>query len=83
MEILRYCCEDMKADINLKDNDGYTSFDHLCELKNNHNILKYLGKNNLLTDESIKNSKLSRQKKLRYFTQSTSINLNDSNYVLY
>ena len=39
MEILRYCCEVLKADINVKNNSGFTPFDHLYDLTNNHNIL--------------------------------------------
>ena len=83
IEILRYCCEIMKADINLKNNyDGETPFDYLCILKY-HKIMRFLSKNNIVTDETIKNSKLTTKNKLRYFTQSTNINLNDPNYVLY
>lgn len=56
MKILRYYCEVMKADINVMNNLEYTPFDYLYELKikNNHNILKYLGKHNLLTNKTIK-----------------------------
>ena len=83
IEMLRYCCEFLKADINVKNINGYTPFDYLCNLKIAHNILKYLGKNNLLTDETIKDSKLTTKNKLRYFTEGTMVNLDDPDYVLY
>jgi ankyrin repeat protein len=85
MEILRYCCEVMKADINIKNNSiqGYTSFYYLCNLETKHNILKYLGKNNLLTNETIQNSELSTRNKLKYFTKRTLVNLDDPDYVMY
>ena len=89
MKILKYCCKVMKANINNIHNNGTTPFYYLCKLKNNHNVLKYLSKNNLLTDETIKNSKLTTMDKLKYFTEGILISLDwrseecDLDYVLY
>ena len=82
MKMLRYCCEVMKADMNVKNIYRTTPFYYLCKL-NNHKILKYLGKNNLLTNETIKNSELTIKTKLRYFTEGILVNLCDPEYLLY